>query len=45
MRQYVNKGHSVDVLAQNAFGITTNKREAQSIANLTQAGKAKMKKD
>ena len=37
-----NKGHGVDVVVNTALGIATNKREAQSIANLIQAGKAKM---
>ena len=37
-----NKGHGVDAVVNTALGIATNKGEAQSIANLIQAGKAKM---
>ena len=37
-----NKGYGVDAVVTSALGCATNKREAQSIANLIQAGKAKM---
>ena len=39
----INKGNIVGIVAKTALG-NTNKREAQSIMNLIQAGKAKMTK-
>ena len=39
-----NRGHNVVAVAASALGNASNKREAQSIMNLIQAGKAKMTK-
>ena len=39
-----NKGHGVDAVVTSALRFATNKREAQSTANLIQSGKAKMKR-
>ena len=44
MQPCTNKGNSVDAKVQIALGTASTKREAQSIANLLQAGKAKMKR-
>ena len=44
MQPCTNKGNSVDAKVQIALGTTSTKREAQPIANLLQAGKAKMKR-
>ena len=40
----INKGQNVEAVAASALGNASNKREAQSIMNLIQAGKAKMTK-
>ena len=45
MQPCTNKGNNVDAKVLDAHGPTSMKREAQSIANLIQVGKAKMKKD
>ena len=44
MQPSTNRGGDVDARVANAMGICTNKREAQSIMNLIQAGKAKVTK-
>ena len=45
MQPCTNKGNNVDAKVLNAHGPISMKREAQSIANLIQVGKAKMEKD
>ena len=42
MQPSINQGVGVAAKVAQALGNTTNKREAQSIGNLIQAGKAKM---
>ena len=42
MQSSTNLGIGVAAKVAQALGNTTNKREAQSIGNLIQAGKAKM---
>ena len=42
MQSSINQGVGVAAKVAQALGSTTNKREAQSIGNLIQAGKAKM---
>ena len=44
MQPSTNKGDNVDAKDRIAHGPITMKREAQSIANLIQVGKAKMNK-
>ena len=44
MQPCTNKGNNVDAKVPNTHGPISMKREAQSIANLIQVGKAKMKK-
>ena len=44
MQPCTNKGNIVDAKVQIALRTTSTKREAQSIVNLLQAGKAKMKR-
>ena len=42
MQSSIDQGAGVAANVAQALGNTTNKREAQSIGNLIQAGKAKM---
>ena len=44
MQPSTNRGDDVAARVANALGTCTNKREAQSIMNLIQAGKAKVTK-
>ena len=44
MRPCTNKGNNVDAKVLDAHGPTSMKREAQSIVDLIQAGKAKIKR-
>ena len=40
----ISKGQNVEAVAASALGNASNKREAQFIINLIQAGKAKLTK-